>query len=60
MTVLLLSLSIGLLSVAWGWLFNRYVKTRRMAYFYAALAVMRVEVEVMKERDRQRRESELP
>jgi hypothetical protein len=52
MTILLLSLSIGLLSVAWGWLFNRYVKTRRMAYFYAALAVMRVEVEVMKERDR--------
>jgi hypothetical protein len=60
MTILLLSLSIGLLSVAWGWLFNRYVKTRQMAYFYAALAVMRVEVEVMKERDRQRRESELP
>jgi uncharacterized membrane protein YjdF len=58
MTILLLSLSIGLLSVAWGWLFNRYVKTRRMAYFYAALVVMRVEVAVMKERDRARREQE--
>jgi hypothetical protein len=47
-TTLGLMLAIGALSIAWGWLFRAYVRTRSALLLYAALVLMQAEVEARK------------